>query len=203
VAWRTIGLSAFRKRYPKVVNCQGEEFELNVVDSLDIEIVQAFTDQLPEHDLMFLSRDIRQKKVVEAWSRSLGTGEIVTIAAMRGEEIVGTTAIVLDKLSWSAHVGELRILITPEAREVGLGRTLIQESFLIGLDLALEKLTVSMLLDQERAITVFEEMGFRTEAMFRDHLKDGEGNKHDLLIMSHDVAGVQSRMQAYGLDQAL
>ncbi|MFT7218839.1 MAG: RimJ/RimL family protein N-acetyltransferase [Candidatus Azotimanducaceae bacterium] len=203
MAWRTIGLSAFRKRYPKVVNCQGEEFELNVVDSLDIEIVQAFTDQLPEHDLMFLSRDIRQKKVVEAWSRSLGTGEIVTIAAMRGEEIVGTTAIVLDKLSWSAHVGELRILITPEAREVGLGRTLIQESFLIGLDLALEKLTVSMLLDQERAITVFEEMGFRTEAMFRDHLKDGEGNKHDLLIMSHDVAGVQSRMQAYGLDQAL
>lgn len=196
-------MSAFRKRYPKVVNCQGEEFELNVVDSLDIEIVQAFTDQLPEHDLMFLSRDIRQKKVVEAWSRSLGTGEIVTIAAMRGEEIVGTTAIVLDKLSWSAHVGELRILITPEAREVGLGRTLIQESFLIGLDLALEKLTVSMLLDQERAITVFEEMGFRTEAMFRDHLKDGEGNKHDLLIMSHDVAGVQSRMQAYGLDQAL
>lgn len=186
-----------------VVNCQGEEFELNVLDSLDIETVQAFTDQLPEHDLMFLSRDIREKKVVEAWSRSLGTGEIVTIAAMRGEEIVGTTAIVLDKLSWSAHVGELRILVTPEAREVGLGRTLIQESFLIGLDLALEKLTVRMLLDQERAITVFEEMGFKTEAMFRDHLKDGEGNKHDLLIMSHDVAGVQSRMQAYGLDQAL
>lgn len=196
-------MSVLKKRYPKVVNCQGEEFELNVLDSLDIETVQAFTNQLPEHDLMFLSRDIREKKVVEAWSRSLGTGEIVTIAAMRGEEIVGTTAIVLDKLSWSAHVGELRILVTPEAREVGLGRTLIQESFLIGLDLALEKLTVRMLLDQERAITVFEEMGFKTEAMFRDHLKDGEGNKHDLLIMSHDVAGVQSRMQAYGLDQPL
>jgi len=196
-------LSVLKKRYPKVVNCQGEEFDLNVLDSLDLETVQAFTNQLPEHDLMFLSRDIREKKVVEAWSRSLGTGDIVTIAAMRGEEIVGTTAIVLDKLSWSAHVGELRILVTPEARDVGLGRTLIQESFLIGLDLALEKLTVRMLLDQERAITVFEEMGFKTEAMFRDHLKDGRGNKHDLLIMSHDVAGVQSRMQAYGLDRPL
>ena len=196
-------MSVLKKRYPKVVNCQGEEFDLNVLDSLDLETVQAFTNQLPEHDLMFLSRDIREKKVVEAWSRSLGTGDIVTIAAMRGEEIVGTTAIVLDKLSWSAHVGELRILVTPEARDVGLGRTLIQESFLIGLDLALEKLTVRMLLDQERAITVFEEMGFKTEAMFRDHLKDGRGNKHDLLIMSHDVAGVQSRMQAYGLDRPL
>lgn len=203
MAWRKIGLSELDKRYPKTVDCQGTEFELVVLDKLDPKTVKAFTDKLPERDLLFLARDIREQKVVKAWSKSIIGGDIVTIAAMHGDELVGTTAIVLDKLSWSAHVGELRILVTPEARALGLGRTLIQESFLIGLDLKLEKLTVRMLLDQERAITVFEEMGFRTEAMFRDHVKDHEGKKHDLLIMSHDVAGVQSRMQAYGLDEAL
>ena len=59
-----------------------------------------------------------------------------------------------------------------------------------------------MTLDQDKAITVFEEMGFKTEALLRDHVKDRSGDKHDLLILSHDVAAVQSKMQAYGLDEA-
>jgi hypothetical protein len=167
-----ISLNGLKNRYPKTVQCKGEEIELILLESLETDSVKSFTDHLEDEDLLFLSRDIRQPKVIEAWSRSLESGDIVTIAAMRQGEIVGTTAVV-------------------------------QESFLMGLDLGLEKLTVRMLLGQDRAITVFEEMGFRTEAMFRDHVKDPSGKKFDLLMMSHDVAGVQSRMQAYGLDEAL
>lgn len=196
-------MNELKSRYPKTVQCKGEEIELIVLDSLETSAVKSFADQLEDEDLLFLSRDIREPKVIQAWSRNLESGDIVTIAAMRQGEIVGTTAVVQDKLSWSSHVGELRILVRPDARDISLGRTLIQESFLMGLDLGLEKLTVRMLLGQDRAITVFEEMGFRTEAMFRDHVKDRSGKKFDLLIMSHDVAGVQSRMQAYGLDEAL
>ena len=73
---------------------------------------------------------------------------------------------------------------------------------MIPLDLGLEKLTVRMTLDQDRAITVFEEMGFKSEALLKDHVKDRAGKNHDLLVLSHDVAGVQSKMQAYGMDEA-
>jgi ribosomal protein S18 acetylase RimI-like enzyme len=198
-----ISLNELKSRYPKTVECKGEEIELVRLDSLETDAVKSFTDQLEDEDLLFLARDIREPKVVEAWSRKLETGDIVTIAAMRQNEIVGITAVIQDKLSWSPHVGELRILVRPDARDLGLGRTLIQESFLMGLDMELEKLTVRMLLSQDRAITVLEEMGFKTEAMFRDHVKDRSGKKFDLLIMTHDVAGVHSRMQAYGLDEAL
>lgn len=203
LAGAKISLNDLKNRYPKTVQCKGEEIELILLESLETDAVKSFTDHLEDEDLLFLSRDIRQPKVIEAWSRSLESGDIVTIAAMRQGEIVGTTAVVQDKLSWSSHVGELRILVRPDVRDISLGRILIQESFLMGLDLGLEKLTVRMLLGQDRAITVFEEMGFRTEAMFRDHVKDPSGKKFDLLMMSHDVAAVQSRMQAYGLDEAL
>jgi RimJ/RimL family protein N-acetyltransferase len=197
-----ISLSDLDKRYPRTIECDGEEILLERLNSLDSDEVRKFSTTLSDHDLLFLSRDIREPKVVEAWSDSLGTNDLVTIAAKRQGEIVGTTAVVTDKHSWSAHVGELRILVSPAVRELGLGRELIQESFLIGLDLGLEKLTVRMTLDQERAITVFEEMGFKTEALLRDHVKDSEGEKHDLIIMSHDVAAVQSMMELYGVDQA-
>lgn len=196
-------MNDLKERYPKTIDCKGQKVELQVASSLKTEELQAFTESLADRDLLFLSRDIRVPRVLEAWSESVEAGDIITIAATDDEKIIGTTAIVTDKHSWSAHVGELRILVHPDAREIGLGRQLIQESFLIGLSLGLEKLTVRMLLDQEAAITVLEEMGFRSEALFRDHVKDPSGEKHDLLIMSHDVAGVSGMMQAYGLDEAL
>lgn len=196
-------MSELEKRYPKIVFCNGQEIELSRLESIDVDEAKAFADQLPVHDLLFLSRDIREPKVLSAWNDSIANGDLVSVAARMQGEIVGTTAVVLDKNSWSAHVGELRILISPGVRDIGLGRILIQESFLIGLDLGLEKLTVKMTLDQEKAITVFEDMGFRTEALLRDHVKDSSGEKHDLIMLSHDVQGVQSIMQAYGVDEAL
>ena len=151
---------------------------------------------------MILNRNITVPKVLDAWRECIPEGDIGSIVAKRGSKVLGTTAVVQARLSWSAHVGEMRILILPEARDTGLGREMIQESFLIGLSLGLEKLTVRMTLDQESAIAVFEEMGFKSEALFRNHVKDNLGDKHDLLIMSHDVEGFASQMQAYGMDEA-
>ena len=202
MAWGAIGLNEAATRYPRTVDCQGTSIELTLLETLDNDEITAFAQQLTAHDLLFLSRDLREPRVVEAWSKSIEAGDIVSVAARLNGEIVGTTAVLMDKNSWSSHVGELRILVTPEARDISLGRVLIQESFLIGLDLGLEKLTVRMTLNQDKAINVFEELGFKSEALLRDHVKGPDGDKHDLLMMSHDVHAVQSMMNAYGLDQA-
>ena len=73
------------------------------------------------------------------------------------------------------------------------------ESFLIALSLKLQKLTAHMTVDQTGAINVFEEMGFKPEALLKDQVMDQAGEKHDIVILSHDVEGFQSQMQAYGL----
>ncbi|MDE2930664.1 MAG: GNAT family N-acetyltransferase [Chloroflexota bacterium] len=195
-------MNKLNNRYPKSVDCQGTEITLELLENPQTDEVRAFTEHLSDGDLLFLTRDIREEKVVAAWAKTIASGGIVSVAAKRGGEIVGTTAVLVDRLSWSAHVGDMRILVRPDLRDIGLGRILIQESFLIGLDLGLEKLVVRMTLDQDGAVAVFEEMGFRSEALLRDHVKDASGEKHDLLIMGHDVQAVQGMMQAYGLDEA-
>ena len=195
-------MSALASRYPCTLELGGESIELSLLTADDQAEVLKFAEALPVHDLMFLSRDIQEPKVLEAWVRSIETGEIVSVVARRNREVVGTTAVVTDPLSWSPHVGELRVLVSTEARQIGLGRKLIEESFLVGLDLGLEKLTARMTLDQDSAIAVFEEMGFRTEAHFKDHVQNREGKKHDLLILSHDVSRLRAKHEAYGLDQA-
>jgi len=195
-------LNAVASRYPRTLELGEETIELSLLTADDQAEVLKFAEALPVHDLMFLSRDIQEPKVLEAWVRSIESGEIVSVVARRNGEVVGTTAVVTDPLSWSPHVGELRVLVSTEARQIGLGRKLIEESFLVGLDLGLEKLTARMTLDQDSAIAVFEEMGFRTEAHFKDHVQNREGKKHDLLILSHDVSRLGAQLEAYGLDQA-
>jgi RimJ/RimL family protein N-acetyltransferase len=185
--------------YPRSVDCASTRIELAMMVPQDDAQVIAFARTLPENDLLFMRRDIRQPKVVAAWTELIAQGRLASLLAWSGGEVVGCAALIIDQLSWSAHVGELRIVVSPKMRGIGLGRVLIQEAFVIALSKGLEKLVAQMTVDQQGAIAVFEELGFRGEALMRDHVKGADGRKHDIVLLSHDVARVQSQMEAYGL----
>ena len=186
-------------RYPRALELKGGDVSLDLMTPDMEDEVLAFANQLDPHDLLFLRRDITQPKVLSAGSKQLETGEITSLIARSDGQMLGCTAVVRDERSWSPHVGELRVLVSPAGKERGLGRLLIQESFLIALSLKLQKLTAHMTVDQTGAINVFEEMGFKPEALLKDQVMDQAGEKHDIVILSHDVEGFQSQMQAYGL----
>lgn len=186
-------------RYPRTQEIKGGEVSLDLMTpEMEAEVL-AFANTLDPHDLLFLRRDITQPKVLSAWSQQLESGEITSLIARSDDQMLGCTAVVRDERSWSPHVGELRVLVSPAGKERGLGRLLIQESFLIALSLKLQKLTAHMTVDQTGAINVFEEMGFKPEALLKDQVMDQAGEKHDIVILSHDVEGFQSQMQAYGM----
>ncbi len=195
-------MSELEGRYPKSVVHGEVELVLRQMSPDDEAAVAAFADSLPRHDLLFLRRDITQAKVRSAWLEQLRAGEITSLVVMHGDQVVGCSAVVTDDHSWSPHVGELRVLLAPDFRSQGLGRQLIQESFLLALARGLEKLTAQMTVDQEGAIAVFQDMGFTPEALLKSHVRDAEGYTHDLVVLSHDVAQSQALMTQYGLDEA-
>jgi RimJ/RimL family protein N-acetyltransferase len=190
-------------RYPSTRTVSGESMRLALMGPGDEDAVQTFAASLPPHDLLFLRRDISHPKVLAAWSAEIAAGSIVSLLAWRDEPppsaVIGCGALVRDPLSFSPHVGEVRVLVTPEGRERGLGRLLIQECFLLALDLGLDKLTAQMTVDQQGAVTVFQEMGFVTEALLKNHVQDRKGVRHDLVVLSQDVQRFLSTMEAYGL----
>jgi L-amino acid N-acyltransferase YncA len=186
-------------KYPRSVDCAGVRIELAMMMPQDEANVIAFARALPENDLLFMRRDIRQPKVVAAWTDLIAQGRLASLLARSGGEVVGCAALIVDQLSWSPHVGEVRVVVGPKMRGIGLGRLLIQGAFVIALSKGLEKLVAQMTVDQRGAIAVFEELGFRGEALMRDHVKGADGRKHDIVLLSHDVARVASQMEAYGL----
>ena len=186
-------------RYPRTIELKNGSATLDLMTPDAEQEVLSFANTLPAHDLLFLRRDITQPKVLSAWAAQIESGEITSLIARENEQMLGCSAVVVDKHSWSPHVGELRVLVGPDGKERGLGRVLIQESFLVALGLGLQKLTAQMTPDQTAAIAVFEEMGFTAEALLKDHVQDKQGTKHDIVILSHDVQAFASQMEAYGI----
>jgi RimJ/RimL family protein N-acetyltransferase len=188
---------------PRTVDCAGAPLTLRLMGAGDEAAMLAFSRALAPHDLLFLRRDITQPKVVRAWLKEIEAGAIVSILALEGAAIVGCAAVVRDPLSWSAHVAELRVVIAESMRGRGLGVLLAQEAFALALAMGAEKLTAQMTLDQKSAMATFEGLGFAMEAMLRDHVKDRAGAKHDVVVMSGDIARLAARHAAYGLDEAV
>ena len=158
----------------------------------------AFAQDLPDHDLLFLGRDLKHPRVIEAWLAAIEEGWIDSLVAECGGAIVGTAALVRDPLGWSAHVGEVRLLVAADHRGAGIGRDLLQAVMAVAGDRGLAKLTAAMTPDQTASIELFETLGFRGEALLRDQVRDREGRAHDLLVLAHDAAKVAAQHRAYG-----
>jgi L-amino acid N-acyltransferase YncA len=180
----------------------GSSITLRLLSRLDREPFLRFTQSLPEHDLLFLRIDITDPDVIDAWLDNVDLERIVTIVAERDGRIFGYASLHMANAQRSQHVGELRVLIDESMRGKGLGRSLTDAIFAQALERGIEKMVAQMTIDQEGAIATFEQLGFKAEALLRDHVKDRNGEKHDLLVYSHDVREFQAQLDAYGMTEA-
>ena len=191
------------RKYPRLVSTPAGEIEFHLMTQADEAAVLAFAQQLPVHDLLFLPRNISQPKVLSAWVKEIERGAITSILALSKGEVVGCGTLVRDPHSWSPHVGDIRMVVSTGVRGLGVGRMLSQETFALALSSGLEKMMVQMTVDQTGAIALFEGLGFKAEALLRDHVRDGDGRTHDIVVLGHNVAKVRAQMDAYGLPGAV
>lgn len=195
--------TAETRSYPRHVATEAGDIEFRLMSSADEAAVLDFARQLPVHDLLFLPRNISQPKVLSAWIREIERGAITSLLAVKAGKVVGCGTIVCDPHSWSPHVGGIRMVVSMDVRGQGVGRALSQETFALALSSGLQKLVVQMTVDQQGAIALFESLGFKAEALLRDHVRDATGATHDIVVLGHNVAQVRAQMEAYGLPGAV
>ena len=178
--------------------CNGQTLELSQLSRENAQQAMDFAAGLPLHDMLFLSRDIRHPKVILAWIDAVEDGSITSMVAHADGKIHGITALVTDKLGWSHHVADLRMVIGTQMRGHGLGRKMLSESLKAGEASGAEKFVARMTPDQRGAIALFESAGFRAEALLRDHVKDPDGEVYDLVIMSLHLREYRRMQAAFG-----
>jgi RimJ/RimL family protein N-acetyltransferase len=188
-------VATVRRTYPWTTSIDGVRLTFRLMEPSDGEAILQFARSLPNDDLIFLRSDITEAKAVDAWMNYINEGRTISVVAEADGKVAGYASIHLNEALWTRHVGELRVLVGRELRGIGLGKRLTNEAFAIAKDLGLKKITAQMPTEQRGARGVFERLGFRPEALLADHVMSRDGQTHDLLIMSYDVAGFNNEAQ--------
>jgi len=163
-----------------------------------VPALRAFLDGLPDGDVTFIKEDILDPAVAEGWACTPGRTRL-SVAVGESDAIVGLVSV-RPLLGWSAHVGELRLVVHPKARGHGVGRRLARHALREALETGLDKIVVEVVAEQEGAIRMFSELGFRGEAVLSDHIRDRSGELRDLLVLAHSVGDEWSTMASVGVE---
>jgi len=186
------------KQYPKEVELrEGQLVTLRLMTPGDETTMLEFFRKLPENDRLFLREDVTDPEVIHEWAKNLDYNQVIPILAIKNDEIIGDASLHMESHGWSTHVGEIRLAVSREYRGKGLGFLLTKEIFFLALSLKLEKVMAQMMENQVGIIKILKTIGFKEEAILKDHVKDLHGDKHNLLIMSNDVRAIWKKMEDF------
>ena len=157
----------------------------------------SFLAAVPPGDRTFIKENVADPSIARAWIADITTPRAV---AVEGNEIVGLVAVI-PGISWSSHVGELRLVVHPAHRRRGVGSALARWAVLEAARIGLLKVVVEVVAEQAAAVTMFQGLGFEGEALLADHIRDRDGNLRDLLLLAHRLDKNWAGLTAFGLGQ--
>lgn len=173
--------------------------EIRVPSAAELDALMDFFARVPESERTFFKEPVLDRATVEGWLASDRGRRGIAVDDGR---VVGYVAV--HRLSgWSDHVGELRLVVDPEARGRGLGRELARWALLQAVGCSLGKLVVEVVAEQEGAVAMFQALGFHAEGLLRDHVRDRNGDVQDLVLLAHPVDDHWAAMQTAGIDDAI
>jgi L-amino acid N-acyltransferase YncA len=176
-------------QFPKTIRLKdGNEVLLRFLEAGDRDRLLEFFKGIPEEERVFLRDDFTRPEAVEARFRAIGRGRLVALVAETEGRIVGDATLDRRPTHWLHHVAEVHVVVDRTYRRLGLAYRLLYELFDLARERGVETLLAEMMSEQLAAINLFERLGFRREATFVELVRDLRGHKHDLVIMTRDLA---------------
>ena len=175
--------------------------EIRPVTPEDRPALTRFFAEIPERDRTFFKEDVLDERVVAEWGEPRPRHAFVVAVDAAGA-IVAWMAL-SGGVGWSAHVGELRLVVAPSHRRHGLGRTLARRGLIDAFRLGYSKVVVDIISDEAGAIGMFTDLGFAPEALLISHVRDRAGALRDLIVLAHHADDVSSGLSAVGIDAEL
>jgi L-amino acid N-acyltransferase YncA len=181
--------TAVLRHFPLNMRIAGEPVTMRLATPGDRESVLRFLKSLPDEDLFYLMDDIRSPAGMDRWMESVREQLVTTVVAESGGGVIGYAGLRRGHAQWTNHLGEIRIMVSPEWRGRGLGKLLAKEVFALAHDLDLRRIVARLTSTQNPARYLFQHLGFHIEAVLAECVIDNTGRTQDLLVMSYDVSG--------------
>ncbi|MDA0264770.1 MAG: GNAT family N-acetyltransferase [Chloroflexi bacterium] len=179
--------------YPKdIVLRDGDKVSVRPLNPDDKVRLLEFFERIPEEERYYLKENVASAKVIQGWTANLDLAKVIPIVAVAGDAIVADATLHLNRTPARSHLGEVRVVVDPAYREVGLGGRLIREILDIAASLGLTKVVFELVAQREKeAVCAAERVGFKEVATLENRIKDFWGNYQDLILLEIPVADRQ------------
>ena len=176
---------AYADVYPRTVMLgDGATITLRPLEATDKISLLDFFKRIPEDERYYLKENVTSPETIRSWTSNIDLERVIPIVAVAGDDIVADATLHRSRSQSRRHIGEIRVVVDPAYREVGLGRRLIRELLDIAADLGLDVAAFELVAGREApAIRAAESVGFREKAHLKDWVKDHWGNYQDLTVM--------------------
>ena len=172
--------------YPKTVMLRDETRVVSIrpMQAGDKAHLLDFFKRIPEEERFYLKENVTSPEVIQAWTANIDFGRVLPIIALDGDRIVADATLHRSRATARRHVGEIRVVVDPDYREVGLGRRLIRELLDTAAELGLHRVTFELVAEREKpAINAARSVGFKQIAVLPERIRDFWGNNQDLVLM--------------------
>ncbi|MBM2826024.1 MAG: putative GCN5-related N-acetyltransferase [Dehalococcoidia bacterium] len=177
--------AVFASTYPKQIELRdGTQITLRPMESVDERALLEFFRLLPEEDRFYLKDDVTSQEVIRHWSRNINYFRILPLLAITDGRIVADATLHHKRPGSRKHAGEIRISVGAEFRGRGLGTKMVTELVEVAHNRGLELVVMELVEGVEsEAINLAERLGFTKSAVLTGHVKDPQGDPHNLAIM--------------------
>ena len=169
---------------------------IRVTTADDRSAVDKFVLAIPEAERSFYKEDAGNEELGSRWS----TTDPLRLIKVGDDGTVHGLIRVRRGQGQSSHVGEIMLVVHPAHRRAGAASALVKAVVVEGMKAGLTHIFVEVTAAQTATIGMFQKFGFTGEALLRGFIKDGSGELHDLIMMTHRVEENWAAANAIGLD---
>lgn len=160
----------------------------------------AFFRALPKEDRAYLRVDVTKPEIVERRIQTMESDRIMRLVAVNDEQIVADGSLELESRDWQRHVAELRLIVARSFQRKGLGMLMARELYMLAASKKVEEIIVKIMGPQIGAQNIFKRLGFHQDAVLHDYVRDIDGTKQDLVLMSCDLESLWQKLDDFMAD---
>jgi GNAT superfamily N-acetyltransferase len=143
---------------------------------------------VPEEDRWWLREDVSDPSVIRRWIADMDYDRVLPLLALSDNQIVADATLHRRGFGARHHIGEVRVVVAPAYRGLGLAYALIAELVEIAAAAGLSRLEAEIVgRAQSGALEAVEQLGFEQAAVIPDHLVGPDGGPHDLVYLVYHL----------------
>tara|TARA_B100000614_G_C14377105_1_gene423934 strand:+ start:115 stop:696 length:582 start_codon:yes stop_codon:yes gene_type:complete len=165
----------------------GMELGIRPLEAGDEKALLGFFKNLPEPEVMFFKRRVRDPEVIKQWCENIDLYARLPLLALHEGKIIAVASLLQNNGGWKRHIGRISQSILPKYRQKGIAGKLVQELVDIARMAGLQKVEAEFIDKQEGGQKLFALLGFTHLMRLEDYVQDMQAIQHDYVLMGMNL----------------